>query len=160
MNGGASRVPQRVLCPVLAPRPHTRREAGARAALAMGPVRRLAALRVPPAARPAPTEGGARRYSQHDLDRLTCIGQLLDAGLNLAAIGMVLRLEAGNAALHAEFDHTTPAAPPDEPEEEGRVPAMNPPMLADVTERLYRSVAALPGGSGGFRPSGRSGGRA
>ena len=59
---------------------------------------------------PDRTEGGTRRYSQHDLDRLTRIGQLLDAGLNLAGIGMVLRLEADNAALRAELDQPPPAA--------------------------------------------------
>ena len=42
---------------------------------------------------PARTEGGTRRYSQNDLDRLRRIGQLLDDGLNLAGIGMVLGLE-------------------------------------------------------------------
>jgi Predicted transcriptional regulators len=52
---------------------------------------------------PDRTEGGTRRYSQHDLDRLARIGQLLDAGLNLAGIGMVLQLEADNAALRAEL---------------------------------------------------------
>ena len=59
---------------------------------------------------PDRTDGGTRRYSQDDLDRLTRIGQLLDAGLNLAGIGMVLQLEADNAALRAELDDTTAAA--------------------------------------------------
>ena len=57
---------------------------------------------------PDRTEGGTRRYSQHDLERLTRIGQLLDAGLNLAGIAMVLDLEADKAALQAEVDHTAP----------------------------------------------------
>ena len=59
---------------------------------------------------PDRTDGGTRRYSQHDLDRLARIGQLLDAGLNLAGIGMVLQLEADNAALRAELDDTPAAA--------------------------------------------------
>ena len=42
---------------------------------------------------PARTDGGTRRYSADDLDRLRRIGDLLDAGLNLAGIGMVLDLE-------------------------------------------------------------------
>jgi DNA-binding transcriptional MerR regulator len=51
---------------------------------------------------PARTAGGTRRYSADDLDRLRRIGQLLDAGLNLAGIGLVLELEGENARLRAE----------------------------------------------------------
>ena len=49
--------------------------------------------------RPARTDGGTRRYSPDDLDRLHRIGQLLEAGLNLAGISMVLDLEAQNQQL-------------------------------------------------------------
>jgi MerR family transcriptional regulator, heat shock protein HspR len=48
---------------------------------------------------PQRTGGGTRRYSANDLDRLRRIGNLLEAGLNLAGIGMVLHLEAENARL-------------------------------------------------------------
>jgi DNA-binding transcriptional MerR regulator len=48
---------------------------------------------------PARTEGGTRRYSADDLDRLRRIADLLDAGLNLAGISMVLDLEAQNTQL-------------------------------------------------------------
>jgi len=51
---------------------------------------------------PQRTEGGTRRYSADDLDRLRRIGDLLEAGLNLAGIGMVLDLEAQNTQLRAE----------------------------------------------------------
>ena len=51
---------------------------------------------------PDRTEGGTRRYSVRDLDRLRRIGDLLDAGLNLAGVGMVLVLENENARLRAE----------------------------------------------------------
>jgi MerR family transcriptional regulator, heat shock protein HspR len=51
---------------------------------------------------PDRTDGGTRRYSAQDLDRLRRIGDLLDAGLNLAGIGMVLGLERENAQLRAE----------------------------------------------------------
>jgi DNA-binding transcriptional MerR regulator len=51
---------------------------------------------------PDRTDGGTRRYSADDLDRLRRIGDLLEAGLNLAGIDMVLALEAQNAALRAE----------------------------------------------------------
>ena len=51
---------------------------------------------------PARTDGGTRRYSANDLDRLRHIGDLLDAGLNLAGIAMVLDLEARNTQLQAD----------------------------------------------------------
>ena len=53
---------------------------------------------------PARTDGGTRRYSADDLDRLRRIGDLLDAGLNLAGIGMVLDLEAQNERLRDRND--------------------------------------------------------
>ncbi|MDQ3714690.1 MAG: MerR family transcriptional regulator [Actinomycetota bacterium] len=56
---------------------------------------------------PDRTEGGTRRYSQDDLDRLLRIGELLDAGLNLTGIAVVLGLEADNAQLRAELDDQT-----------------------------------------------------
>ncbi len=51
---------------------------------------------------PERTEGGTRRYSARDLDRVRRIGDLLEAGLNLAGIGMVLDLEAQNTQLRTE----------------------------------------------------------
>jgi MerR family transcriptional regulator/heat shock protein HspR len=51
---------------------------------------------------PDRTEGGTRRYSANDLERLRRIGELLGAGLNLVGVGMVLDLEAENADLRAE----------------------------------------------------------
>ena len=51
---------------------------------------------------PERTEGGTRRYSVNDVHRLRHISDLLDAGLNLAGIGMVLDLEAQNSTLRAE----------------------------------------------------------
>jgi MerR family transcriptional regulator, heat shock protein HspR len=50
---------------------------------------------------PERTDGGTRRYSADDLDRLRRIGDLLDAGLNLAGISMVLDLETQNSELRA-----------------------------------------------------------
>ena len=50
---------------------------------------------------PDRTEGGTRRYSANDLDRLRRISDLLRAGLNLVGIGMVLDLEAQNTQLRA-----------------------------------------------------------
>jgi MerR family transcriptional regulator, heat shock protein HspR len=58
---------------------------------------------------PQRTDGGTRRYSPHDLDQLRRIGDLLEAGLNLAGIGMVLDLERENARLREEQeDHHGP----------------------------------------------------
>ena len=57
---------------------------------------------------PARTDGGTRRYSSDDLDRLRRIGQLLDAGLNLAGIALVLDLEAQNARLQAALTDQPP----------------------------------------------------
>ena len=51
---------------------------------------------------PDRTEGGTRRYSQNDLDRLRRIGQLVNDGLNLAGVAAVLDLEKDNARLRAE----------------------------------------------------------
>jgi DNA-binding transcriptional MerR regulator len=51
---------------------------------------------------PERTDGGTRRYSANDLDRLRRIADLLAAGLNLAGIAMVLELETENAQLRAD----------------------------------------------------------
>ena len=56
---------------------------------------------------PARTDGGTRRYSKDDLDRLRRIGELLQAGLNLAGIALVLQLETDNARLHAALNDQT-----------------------------------------------------
>ena len=48
---------------------------------------------------PHRTEGGTRRYSANDVDRLRRISRLLDQGLNLVGIVMVLELEDDNARL-------------------------------------------------------------
>ncbi len=53
---------------------------------------------------PARTPGGTRLYSEDDLARLVRIGELLDAGLNLAGVAMVLELEDDNARLRASID--------------------------------------------------------
>lgn len=68
---------------------------------------------------PARTDGGTRRYSADDLDRLRRISDLLDAGLNLAGIRMVLDLQDANAQLKQENnefqnDNGRPRAPGDQ----------------------------------------------
>ena len=68
---------------------------------------------------PERTEGGTRRYSANDLDRLRRIGDLLEAGLNLAGIAMVMDLQDQNNQLRAEKEEqqwlpnaSTPASRP------------------------------------------------
>jgi DNA-binding transcriptional MerR regulator len=56
---------------------------------------------------PARSDGGTRRYSEDDLDRLREIGQLLEDGLNLAGITMVLALRADNELLQRRLDEAT-----------------------------------------------------
>jgi MerR family transcriptional regulator, heat shock protein HspR len=51
---------------------------------------------------PFRTEGGTRRYSEADLASVNRITTLLAAGLNLAGIQEVLRLEDETRALRAE----------------------------------------------------------
>jgi MerR family transcriptional regulator/heat shock protein HspR len=53
---------------------------------------------------PQRTDGGTRRYSGHDIDRVNEITSLLDDGLNLTGIGVVLELQAENRRLRAELD--------------------------------------------------------
>lgn len=50
---------------------------------------------------PSRSDGGTRRYSGDDLDRIRRITTLLAAGINLAGIGRILLLEDDNAALLA-----------------------------------------------------------
>ena len=50
---------------------------------------------------PARTEGGTRRYSHEDVDRLHRIRELLAEGLNLAGVSRVLALEAEVRRLRA-----------------------------------------------------------
>jgi DNA-binding transcriptional MerR regulator len=54
---------------------------------------------------PARTEGGTRRYSENDLDRVRRIAALLELGQNLAGVALVLDLQDDNAAL--TDDNTT-----------------------------------------------------
>lgn len=51
---------------------------------------------------PARTDGGTRRYSDDDLMTLQRIGELVDAGVNLAGIARILRLEADNVQLESD----------------------------------------------------------
>jgi MerR family transcriptional regulator/heat shock protein HspR len=52
---------------------------------------------------PFRTEGGTRRYSRDDLDRIAHISSLLSSGLNLEGVGQVLLLQAETKRLHDEI---------------------------------------------------------
>lgn len=53
---------------------------------------------------PERTQGGTRRYSEIDIERLTRIRALLNAGLNIAGIERVLVLEQQVHDLQFELD--------------------------------------------------------
>lgn len=53
---------------------------------------------------PSRTEGGTRRYSGNDIDRINKITTLLEAGLNLAGVAYVLELEAETRRLRREIE--------------------------------------------------------
>lgn len=53
---------------------------------------------------PARTQGGSRRYSDHDIDRLRRISEMSADGMNLVGIRRVLELEAELARVRAELE--------------------------------------------------------
>jgi DNA-binding transcriptional MerR regulator len=57
---------------------------------------------------PARTDGGTRRYSQHDVDRLRRVSELMGAGLNLAGVAMVLDLQDQNRQLRDRLKASRP----------------------------------------------------
>src|SRR5436190_17363489 len=59
---------------------------------------------------PARTQGGSRRYSDHDIELLRRIQNLTDDGLNLAGVSRVLELEAEIAHLRQELERAREAA--------------------------------------------------
>ncbi|MFY2860340.1 MerR family transcriptional regulator [Mycobacterium sp. THU-M104] len=52
---------------------------------------------------PSRTEGGTRRYSDEDLQRLQRITELVDQGINLAGIAQILDLETKNNQLLSDY---------------------------------------------------------
>jgi MerR family transcriptional regulator/heat shock protein HspR len=53
---------------------------------------------------PARTNGGNRRYSDHDIALLRRISELAESGMNLEGIRRVMELEAENAELRHRLD--------------------------------------------------------
>ena len=56
---------------------------------------------------PHRTEGGTRRYSRDDVERITEIAALVAEGLNLAGVEEVLKLRAEAGELRRELDKAT-----------------------------------------------------
>jgi MerR family transcriptional regulator, heat shock protein HspR len=52
---------------------------------------------------PARTDGGTRRYSDDDLERLGRITELVGQGVNLAGIAQILALETRNSQLQSDY---------------------------------------------------------
>ncbi|WP_345763094.1 MerR family transcriptional regulator [Diaminobutyricibacter sp. McL0608] len=69
--------------------------------------------------RPARTEGGTRRYSADDIERMRRVADLQDDGVNLAGIGKVLDLEVENASLRRAMGDSTTAEKADGDETSG-----------------------------------------
>lgn len=65
---------------------------------------------------PFRTDGGTRRYSRDDIDRIADITTLLEDGLNLAGIGQVLKLRDTTGRLAAELGELKEASEPDRQE--------------------------------------------
>jgi DNA-binding transcriptional MerR regulator len=61
---------------------------------------------------PFRTDGGTRRYSRDDLDRISDITSLLGDGLNLAGIGQVLQLREEARRLTAQVGELEAAGEP------------------------------------------------
>jgi MerR family transcriptional regulator, heat shock protein HspR len=53
---------------------------------------------------PARSDGGTRRYSSEDLERLRRIAHLVATGVNLAGVAVVLDLQDANDQLQADLD--------------------------------------------------------
>ena len=53
---------------------------------------------------PHRTEGGTRRYSRDDIDRINEIAKLLGTGLNTEGVNQVMKLKAEAAGLRRELE--------------------------------------------------------
>lgn len=61
---------------------------------------------------PQRTDGGTRRYSGNDVERIRHITTLLSSGLNLEGVQQVLRLEAETTRLRDEIAELRSTPPP------------------------------------------------
>jgi DNA-binding transcriptional MerR regulator len=56
---------------------------------------------------PRRTEGGTRRYSRDDVERISEIAKLLETGLNTEGVHQVMKLQAEAAGLRQELKEAT-----------------------------------------------------
>jgi MerR family transcriptional regulator, heat shock protein HspR len=93
--------------------------------------------------RPFRTDGGTRRYSRDDLDRVADITRLLGEGLNLAGIGQVLRLREETRRLTAELGVLHASGEPDR-QEVRRLRRENRALKEELTRRDGDEMAPRP----------------
>ena len=87
---------------------------------------------------PHRTDGGTRRYSAQDLERVAAITTLLGQGLNLAGIGQVLELREETQRLADELGELRTASGPDR-REVRRLRRENRDLRAELAELDDRS---------------------
>jgi MerR family transcriptional regulator/heat shock protein HspR len=96
---------------------------------------------------PARTDGGTRRYSDDDLDRLARISELVAAGINIAGIAQILhlkhrnnQLESDNSDLKSENARlrSEGAAPPEEAGKAMTIYLDDNPLADDVPAAVRR----------------------
>ena len=89
---------------------------------------------------PFRTDGGTRRYSNHDLERVATITALLGEGLNLAGIGHVLELRAQTNELTDELGELRGTTGPDR-QEVRRLRRENQVLRAEIARLVDRRVS-------------------
>ena len=95
---------------------------------------------------PFRTDGGTRRYSRDDLDRISDITSLLGDGLNLAGIGQVLQLREETRRLAAQVGELQAAGEPHR-HEIRRLRRENRALQTELDQRSNPSPAPEPRGS-------------
>jgi MerR family transcriptional regulator/heat shock protein HspR len=63
---------------------------------------------------PARTEGGTRRYSDADIERIRRVSALQEEGVNLTGVGRLIDLEDQNDALRRELSERGQESRPDD----------------------------------------------
>ena len=85
---------------------------------------------------PSRTDGGTRRYSDDDLERLRRITELVDQGVNLAGIAHILDLETRNSQLESDYTQLEVLNATPRQKHGGRIP---------VTADVDKTPEPLPG---------------
>ena len=98
---------------------------------------------------PFRTDGGTRRYSSEDLERVATITALLGEGLNLAGIGHVMELRAESDQLADELGELRTTTAPDRQEVQ-RLQQENRDLRAEIAR--LEAQDATPHGAGESSP--------